>query len=161
MKRDLAAFLSGAVFAAGLVVSGMTKPSKVLAFLDVSGAWDPSLALVMVGAIAVSAVAFRVAARRSAPVLDASFAVPPAGGAIRRRLVAGAALFGLGWGLSGLCPGPAVLSIAGGEAGAFVFVLAMLAGMALERLTVRDGRGAAPRDACGGPEPVAAESRAR
>jgi uncharacterized membrane protein YedE/YeeE len=159
VKRSLAAFFSGLLFAAGLVVSGMTKPSKVLAFLDVSGAWDPSLALVMVGAIAVSAVAFRVAARRSAPVLDARFDVPPAGGPIARRLIAGAAIFGLGWGLSGLCPGPAVVSIASGQLGALVFVVAMIGGMALERATARDGRGA-PQADCGAAEPIGAESRA-
>ncbi len=161
MKRDLAAFVSGLVFAAGLVVSGMTNPSKVLAFLDVSGAWDPSLAFVMVGAIAVSAVAFRVAARRSAPVLESRFAVPPAGGPIGRKLVVGAVIFGLGWGLSGLCPGPAVLSIAGGQVGALVFVVAMLAGMALQRVTERDAGDAATRSACGAPEDVAVGSRAR
>ncbi len=154
MKRDLAAFVSGLVFAAGLVLSGMTHPSKVLAFLDVSGAWDPSLAFVMAGAVTVSAIAFRLVARRSAPVLEPRFALPPSGGPITGRLILGAAVFGLGWGLSGLCPGPAVLSVASGQVGAFVFVGAMLVGMALERASLA-------RDGHADPEAIAAESSAQ
>ena len=130
MKRDVVAFLSGLIFATGLVLSGMTHPSKVLAFLDVAGAWDPSLALVMAGAVAVSAVAFRVAARRTSPLLDARFDVP-ARGPITADLVSGAALFGVGWGLSGLCPGPAIVALASGNLDVVVFVAAMLLGTAL------------------------------
>jgi uncharacterized membrane protein YedE/YeeE len=141
MKRDLVAFGSGLVFAAGLCVSGMTHPSKVLAFLDVSGAWDPSLALVMVGAIAVAAWAFRARERRASPVLGGRFHVPPRTGAIDAKLVAGAAIFGLGWGASGLCPGPAIVSLASGQLGAVVFVCAMLVGIGLDGARSRATRG--------------------
>jgi uncharacterized membrane protein YedE/YeeE len=131
MKRSVVAFLSGLLFSAGLCVSGMTRPSKVLGFLDVFGSWDPSLALVMLGAVSVSAIAFRVARRRVGPVLGGEFSIPGAGRALEARVIAGAALFGVGWGLSGLCPGPAVVSLAGGQTGAFVFMAAMVVGMAL------------------------------
>jgi uncharacterized membrane protein YedE/YeeE len=137
MKRDAVAFVSGAIFSAGLCLSGMTHPSKVLAFLDVAGAWDPSLALVMVGAIGVTAVASFVSRRRSAPLLDERFHTPPAGAPIDVKLLAGAAMFGVGWGLSGLCPGPAVVSLASGQVGAVVFVVAMLCGMVVHRAIAR------------------------
>ena len=145
MKRGLAAFGSGLVFSAGLCLSGMTRPSKVLAFLDVGGAWDASLAFVMAGAIAVAAVAFRASARRGTPLLGERFDVPRRASAIDARLIAGGAVFGVGWGLSGLCPGPAVVSLASGQIGAAVFVASMLAGMLLhrgaERLRAHPGRG--------------------
>lgn len=134
MIRALVHFSSGLLFAAGLCLSGMTQPQKVLGFLDVLGQWDPSLAFVMVGAIGVTSVAFRLSARRSAPTLSERFHLPDARAGVDRRLVAGAALFGAGWGLSGLCPGPAVVSVASGQLGAIVFVGAMIAGMALHRL---------------------------
>jgi uncharacterized protein len=112
----------------------MTQPNKVLSFLDFFGHWDPSLAFVMVGAIAVSALAFRVSARgRQRPLFGGRFHVPVAKERIAPRLVAGSALFGVGWGLSGLCPGPAVSSLATGEIGPLVFVSAMIGGMALYR----------------------------
>jgi uncharacterized membrane protein YedE/YeeE len=133
MKRSVVAFLSGLVFSAGLCVSGMTRPSKVLGFLDVFGSWDPSLALVMLGAVSVSAIGFRIARRRVGPVLGGEFSIPGPGRALEARMIAGAALFGVGWGLSGLCPGPAVVSLAGGQMGAFVFLVAMAVGMALSR----------------------------
>lgn len=133
MKSKIVALVAGLVFSAGLCLSGMTRPSKVLAFLDVSGHWDPSLALVMVGAIGVSALAFRASARRRAPLLEADFHVPDARSRIAPRLFLGAALFGAGWGLSGLCPGPAVTSLASGQIGAIVFVASMLAGMFVHR----------------------------
>lgn len=123
MKNNLIAFLSGLVFAAGLGLSGMTQPAKVLAFLDVGGAWDPSLAFVMVGAIAVHAVAWRIARRRGIVI-----EVPKA---IDARLVGGAALFGIGWGLSGWCPGPAFVAVGSGLESAWVFALAMFWGHAL------------------------------
>jgi uncharacterized membrane protein YedE/YeeE len=149
--RDAVAFVAGVLFSAGLALAGMTQPSKVLAFLDVAGRWDPTLAVVMASAVAVSAVAFRLAARRSAPLLDARFHFGDARGAVDARLVGGAALFGVGWGLSGLCPGPALALTATGQSAVLVFVLSMLAGMAgagvvgaAARPSVRAG-GASPR----------------
>jgi uncharacterized membrane protein YedE/YeeE len=133
MKRQvIVSFLSGALFAAGLGVAGMTNPAKVMAFLDVTGAWDPSLAFVMVGAIAVYAVAFRLAIRRPAPLLAEAFSLPKKGD-LDAPLIAGAALFGAGWGLAGYCPGPAITSLATGAPGVFLFVASMLAGMVIHR----------------------------
>jgi uncharacterized membrane protein YedE/YeeE len=126
------ALLLGALFALGLGVGGMTRPTKVLAFLDVAGAWDPSLAFVMLAAVAVFALAFRVGVRRGKPMLAERFDLPTRR-AIDGRLLAGAALFGVGWGLAGLCPGPAITALASGEPAALVFVAAMLAGMAAAR----------------------------
>jgi uncharacterized membrane protein YedE/YeeE len=115
----------------------MTQPAKVTGFLDVAGDWDPSLALVMVGAIAVHAVLYRLILRRPAPLLDASFHVP-----VRRDvdapLVVGAAIFGVGWGLGGVCPGPAVVCVASGAPTALVFVLAMFVGMGAHHLIARE-----------------------
>jgi uncharacterized membrane protein YedE/YeeE len=132
MKRRFAAFVSGLVFATGLCVSGMTRPQRVLAFLDVFGNWDPSLAFVMVGAIAVASIAFRVAARRPVPVLGGDFRLPDRTAHVTLGLVAGAGIFGVGWGLSGLCPGPAIVSLASGQLGAIVFVGSMVAGAVLQ-----------------------------
>jgi uncharacterized membrane protein YedE/YeeE len=134
MKRStlvaLVAFAAGLVFAIGLAFSGMTQPSKVIAFLDVFGAWDPSLAFVMGGAIAVHALfAWRAnPSRARAPRLAARFAVPEARG-VDGRLLAGAALFGVGWGIAGYCPGPAVVSIVTLAPETLGFVGAMVAGM--------------------------------
>ena len=130
MKRLVVAFACGALFALGLAISGMTHPSKVLAFLDFAGAWDPSLALVMGVGVLVNVLLFRVALRRGAPLLGGTFALPDKR-AIDARLVGGAAVFGVGWGLGGFCPGPAVVSVAGGAAPVIVFVVAMVVGMAL------------------------------
>jgi uncharacterized membrane protein YedE/YeeE len=135
MKRLAVAFACGVLFALGLAVSGMTHPTKVLAFLDFAGAWDPSLALVMAGGVLVNVLLFRVAFRRGAPLLASAFALP-AKRAIDARLVGGAAVFGVGWGLGGFCPGPAVVSVAGGAAPVIVLVVAMVGGMALhDRVT--------------------------
>jgi uncharacterized membrane protein YedE/YeeE len=139
MKRGVLAFGSGFVFAAGLCLAGMTRPQKIIAFLDVSGTWDPSLALVMAGAVVVAAIAFRAAARRTGPILGGRFFVPERNARVERDLVVGAALFGVGWGLSGLCPGPAVVALASGQLGAIVFVGSMVAGMALVDPTRRLG----------------------
>ena len=114
----------------------MTQPTRVLAFLDVAGAWDPRLAFVLLGAIAVYAPVYRVASRRTRPVLATAYQLP-ARGSLDRRLVTGAALFGVGWGLAGLCPGPAITSLASGEPAALSFVAAMLAGMACARVRSR------------------------
>jgi uncharacterized membrane protein YedE/YeeE len=121
-------FLAGLVFGLGLIVSGMANPAKVLGFLDLGGRWDPSLAFVMGGAIAVGAVAFAVARRRTRSLLGAAMRLPAAR-AIDRRLVAGSVLFGIGWGVAGFCPGPGLVAAGMGEAKALVFVAAMLAGM--------------------------------
>lgn len=130
MRHTLLSGLAGALFGVGLLVAGMTRPSKVVAFLDVTGNWDPSLAFVMMGAIAVHFVAYRFLPRVPSPWLGGRFAIPTRTD-IDLRLVAGAALFGLGWGLGGYCPGPAVVSVATGATDALVFFGSMLAGMAL------------------------------
>jgi uncharacterized membrane protein YedE/YeeE len=136
MKRGLVAFASGLLFAVGLCLAGMTRPQRILAFLDVFGAWDPSLGLVMAGAVSVAAVAFAVAGRRSASVFGGAFRIVNRRAPIDRQLVMGAALFGVGWGLSGFCPGPAVVSLASGQVGAVVFVITMIAGMMLKGMIV-------------------------
>ncbi len=123
-------FLVGLLFGIGLCLAGMTNPGKVLAFLDLGGAWDPSLAFVMGGAIAVAFVAFRIAARRGLSLSGEPFHLPTAR-AIDARLVGGSLLFGVGWGLVGLCPGPAIADIGFLDRRAALFVLAMALGMAL------------------------------
>jgi hypothetical protein len=126
--RAAVAAIAGAMFGAGLLLAGMTRPEKVLGFLDVTGRWDPSLAFVMVGAIGVHAIAYRLIRRRPSPLLDTRFHWPTETG-IDGRLLAGAALFGVGWGLAGFCPGPALVAAATGASSALVFVGAMIAGM--------------------------------
>jgi uncharacterized protein len=126
--RIVVAAIAGAMFGVGLLLAGMTDPARVLGFLDVTGRWDPTLAFVMMGAIAVHAVAYRVIRRRTRPLLDDAFHVPPVC-AVDRRLLAGAAVFGAGWGLAGFCPGPAVVAAATGGTAAVVFAGAMVAGM--------------------------------
>lgn len=135
MSRLVVAIVCGLLFGAGLVLSDMVNPARVLAFLDVAGAWDPSLALVMVGALIPSSVAYLLRRRMDAPVAETAFAVPEAR-RIDRALVGGAILFGLGWGLVGLCPGPALAALVTGLWPALVFVAAMLAGMILFRVTL-------------------------
>jgi len=130
MKNNVVAFASGALFAAGLAISGMTQPSKVVGFLDFAGDWDPSLAFVMVGAIAVHIVAMRWALRASAPLFADRFKIPPKRD-VDASLVAGAAIFGVGWGLAGYCPGPAVTSVGALSPITLTFVASMLAGMLL------------------------------
>ena len=124
------AFFAGLVFGIGLVVSRMVNPAKVLGFLDLAGRWDPSLALVMAGAIAIGIFAFGWARKRSVTLLGTPMLLPQAG-AVDRPLVGGAALFGVGWGLAGFCPGPALVALGAGQPKALAFVLAMLAGMLL------------------------------
>ena len=126
----LASWLCGLVFGAGLLISQMVQPTKVLAFLDIFGAWDPSLAVVMVAALAVSTPGFMLAQRHARPVLAAECLWPTKVN-IDRSLVAGSALFGIGWGLVGFCPGPALESLATLSPGVLVFVVAMAAGMML------------------------------
>lgn len=134
MKQSLSAFGAGALFGVGLAISGMTKPSKVIGFLDVTGAWDASLLFVMVGAIAVHFVARRFILRRPSPLFDTRFHVPTRKD-IDRRLVVGSAIFGIGWGLGGYCPGPALVSAGAGSTGAWVFVLGMTVAMLVESAT--------------------------
>ena len=129
MKRALAAFACGLLFAAGLLVSGMTRPTKVIGFLDFAGRWDTSLAFVMVGGIGVHFILRRVIVRRSKALLGSSFECASAG-AIDRKLVVGAGLFGVGWGLAGYCPGPGIVSSLASGSG-LAFALAMCAGMLL------------------------------
>ncbi|WP_342712474.1 DUF6691 family protein [Bradyrhizobium sp. B124] len=126
--RLLASFLCGLIFGAGLLISGMTDPQKVLGFLDLFGAWDATLAFVMAGAVAVAASGFAIARRRTAPAFSARFLWPDRND-IDAPLVGGAILFGIGWGLAGICPGPALVNLAGLSLPIVVFVVAMLAGM--------------------------------
>jgi len=140
MKHILAALLSGVVFGAGLALSGMTNPARVLGFLDVAGTWDPTLGLVMAGALAVALPAFRILLRRGQPLLGGSLHLPGKS-RIDTPLLAGAAIFGIGWGVAGLCPGPAVAGMITGSPELLVFLLAMLAGQWLAgRVPVRQSR---------------------
>ena len=132
----LLSFLSGLLFGVGLIVSDMANPAKVLAFLDLAGRWDPSLALVMVGAIAIGLPAFAIARRRPRSFLGLPMQLPAKSG-IGSRLIAGSLLFGIGWGLAGFCPGPAIVALGMGEEKAAVFVAAMLAGMAVFEVVER------------------------
>lgn len=125
----LLSLLAGAVFALGLIVSGMSDPAKVLAFLDLAGRWDPSLALVMLGAVGVAVLPYRFAMRRRRTLLDTPMHLPPPAPPDRRALI-GAAVFGVGWGLAGYCPGPALVGLGAGSATAALFVVGMLLGMA-------------------------------
>jgi uncharacterized membrane protein YedE/YeeE len=141
----LMALITGLLFGLGLILSGMTNPAKVTGFLDLAGHWDPSLAFVMGGAIGVGLVAFRLAGKRTSSLLGAPMRLPAAG-LIDRRLVLGSLAFGVGWGLAGYCPGPALASLASGGSKPLIFAAAMLAGMAifevLERARARSRAGA-------------------
>ncbi|MFS2216648.1 DUF6691 family protein [Telluria sp. Tellsp104] len=130
------AFLAGLLFGGGLILSGMSNPAKVLAFLDVTGAWDPSLLFVMLGAILVAALAFRFARTRVRPLFGSQIRVPGAG-RIDAPLVLGSITFGLGWGLVGYCPGPALTALAVGGRPTLLFVAAMVAGMAIFEVAER------------------------
>ncbi len=136
MKNSLAAFGAGLLFALGLGISGMTQVEKVVGFLDVFGAWQPTLIFVMMGAIGVHFLLYRLIIRRPAPLLETQWYVPQRKD-ISPELVCGSALFGMGWGLGGFCPGPAVVSLAGLQARPFIFVASMLSGMLLFRILAR------------------------
>ena len=138
--KSLVGLVSGMLFGVGLALSGMTDPARVRGFLDVFGHWDPTLAFVMGGALAVMSVAWAIQRRIERPLADGRFHLPGTV-LIDRRLVAGAALFGIGWGLAGLCPGPAIASLAINPGPAAIFVAAMVAGMGLFRLFDRFGAG--------------------
>jgi hypothetical protein len=156
VKALLASFGAGTLFAVGLGVAGMTKPSKVVGFLDVSGEWDPSLAFVMVGAIGVYFVLYRVITRRHAPLFEGRFHLPSRTD-IDARLVVGAAVFGVGWALGGYCPGPGLVGAATGALPAVVFVVGMAVGAKLEHLwserSTRPGWTTAARSSPSPPEP--------
>lgn len=139
MKALLTSFVSGIVFALGLGISGMTRPVKVIAFLDFAGSWDPSLAFVMIGAICVYFVAYRWSRKMASPVLAAEFSVPTRSD-LDGRLIIGAAIFGAGWGLGGFCPGPAITSLASGATPVMVFVAAMTIGMYLHKVIIEMSR---------------------
>ena len=130
MPRLIVALFSGVLFGLGLAVSGMVNPAKIIGFLDVAGDWDPTLAFVMGGALLVTIPAFHLILKRPRPILADGFALPTKS-ALDARLLGGAALFGVGWGLAGFCPGPAVTALATGLAPVFAFVTAMMVGMAL------------------------------
>lgn len=142
------ALLAGAVFGIGLIVSGMADPAKVLGFLDLAGNWDPSLAFVMGGAILVGVIAFTFARKRTVSLLGLQMRMPTAT-QVDKRLVGGGLLFGIGWGIAGFCPGPALVALGMGEQKALIFVAAMLVGMVLFELlerrgSRREGAGPAP-----------------
>lgn len=167
-KRSLASLALGALFGLGLLLSGMIQPQKVLDFLDFTdpGRWDPSLSLVMGGALLVTLLSYPMILRRSAPLLGPKFHLPMAQ-KVDWPLISGATLFGIGWGLGGFCPGPAIVGLASGSRSALIFVVAMLLGMALHRsyqglrgrddyMPTRSGRAPRTRQA----RPVEPEARA-
>ena len=133
---NLVAILGGALFGAGVCISGMVRPSKVIGFLDFGGAWDPSLLVVMGSALAVSIVAWRIVAKLRTPRFGVAFPAPPSP-LVDARLIGGAAVFGVGWGLSGYCPGPALVSLVSGVTAVFVFCAAMIAAMFIVELDDR------------------------
>ncbi|MAE73144.1 MAG: hypothetical protein CL675_03550 [Bdellovibrionaceae bacterium] len=141
--RVFVPFATGVLFAVGLGVSGMTEPSKVIGFLDVFGGWDPSLAFVMVGAVGVSAVFYRLSFRCSAPWCEERFFLPTKK-SLDFSLIFGAVLFGVGWGVSGLCPGPGLASLMTGKGYGFVFVVSMIAGMVVAKVYQAKGPFARP-----------------
>ena len=144
MQHRISEFAVGLLFGIGLILSGMTDPGKVTGFLDLFGQWDPSLALVMGGAIMVGVFAFAIAKKRTTTFLGGALHLPKSTD-IDRRLVVGGLVFGAGWGLAGFCPGPALVSLGAGQPKAAVFVVAMLAGMCVFELLERR----APRDPAG------------
>lgn len=132
MKRSLSGFAAGALFGSGLLISQMTNPIKVLAFLDITGDWDPSLAFVMGGALIVTFIGYRLVLQRTVPLFEDSFRLPKRRD-VDGRLLFGAAVFGIGWGLVGLCPGPAFASASFGGVNVAVFIVSMLVPMILLR----------------------------
>ncbi|MCC7274557.1 MAG: YeeE/YedE family protein [Alphaproteobacteria bacterium] len=134
-RQILLALLAGVLFGAGLAISGMADPARVRGFLDLAGTWDPTLAFVMGGALIPMALAWGIRSKLEHPLAAPAFDLPETR-RIDARLIAGAAVFGIGWGVAGLCPGPAFAGLAVNAAAAGTFVVAMLAGMALHRLTL-------------------------
>ena len=130
MSLILAAFFSAVIFGLGLGLSGMTLPTKVIGFLDVTGNWDPSLAFVMIGAIVVHSVSYRLIMKRKSPILTTAFQIPTKR-QIDLKLILGSLLFGAGWGLGGFCPGPAIVASVSGATSVLLFVASMVAGIYL------------------------------
>ena len=133
MKTGIPSLAAGTLFGAGLALGGMTDPARVRGFLDLFGDWDPTLAFVMGGAVFVMAIVWRIVPRMATPLFDEQFHVPTRKD-LDPKLIGGAALFGIGWGIAGLCPGPGIAALVIAPASAAIFVAAMLAGMALIRL---------------------------
>lgn len=142
MRRIISALLSGLLFGIGLLVAGMADPRKVTAFLDIAGHWDPSLAFVMLGGVLTTALGYRFVLNLDRPLFEPKFFMPTRTD-IDRPLLLGAVLFGVGWGLGGYCPGPAVVSLGQGSVASLLFVAAMLAGMTLARAISTAGGNAA------------------
>ena len=130
--RNASALLTGLIFGLGLAISQMVNPEKVLDFLDVAGNWDPSLALVMAGAVAVAMLAFRFALKREKPIFESEFHLPRMT-KVDRRVLVGSAVFGLGWGIGGYCPGPGIATLSAGSVEALVFVAGMALGSVLHQ----------------------------
>ena len=149
MKKLVVAFASGLIFALGLGISGMTHPSKVMGFLDFAGDWDPSLALVMGSGVTVNLILFQLVIRRGAPLFAKGFSLPTPT-RVDAALVGGSAIFGIGWGLGGFCPGPAIVAAVTGVAPVVAFVVAMLGTMALFDVSL--GRWSAKAQATAEPE---------
>ena len=145
MRHIFPGAILGLLFGAGLALSGMVNPARVLGFLDLAGAWDPTLAFVLAAALLPSALAYAVVRRMKRPIMADQFCIPQ-NRAIDPRLLTGAALFGLGWGLVGLCPGPAITGLIYGKWESWLFVAAMLAGMWSDRQTAAPYRGGRRRD---------------
>lgn len=144
--RNVAALLAGAVFGTGIAISGMINPAKVQNFFDLAGTWDPSLAFVMAGALLVTFVGYRLVLKRPAPVFDTSFHLP-AKKQLDLPLLAGAATFGIGWGITGFCPGGSIPALGLAEPSALIFIAAMVVGIALARVTGNWRQASASADA--------------
>jgi uncharacterized membrane protein YedE/YeeE len=144
MRTTATALLAGLVFGIGLIVAGMANPAKVLGFLDLAGAWDPSLMFVMAGAVAVAALGFALARIRTRSLLGAEMKLVPAARGLDRRLLGGSLVFGIGWGVAGFCPGPGLVALGMGEIKAIVFCLAMVAGMLIFEMLERRAPPAPP-----------------
>jgi len=134
--RLLAAYVTGLVFGLGISISGMANPAKVLNFFDFAGTWDPSLAFVMGGAVVVTFIGYRIVLRRPGPLLDNAFQVPT-NRTLDTRLIGGSALFGVGWGIAGFCPGGALPALGTGKSEVFLFVAALVAGIGCAKLIQR------------------------
>lgn len=132
MMKILSAFIAGAIFSIGLTVAGMTNPVNVIGFLDITGQWNPALMFVLMAAVVVTGIGYRLVWKRTEPLFEKDFFVP-VNRIMDGRLMTGAAIFGIGWGLVGLCPGPALSSVVSGEKGVLVFIAAMLGGMLLQK----------------------------